>query len=185
MGIWWRFGVLFILLLMSAYFSASETAFSSMNRILMKNLAGDGNKKAAMALRLAEQYDKLISTILIGNNIVNIVASSLATVMAAKLSDSSWAVTISTFVLTVVVIIFCEISPKSLAKDSAENFAMFSAPFMHFLMVVLTPVNICFMAWKKLLTKIIKPKTIQSEIEEELLTFVDEAENEGNLNEEE
>ncbi len=185
MGIWWSFGVLFILLLLSAYFSASETAFSSMNRILMKNLAGDGNKKAAMALRLAEQYDKLISTILIGNNIVNIVASSLATVTAAKLSDSSWAVTISTFVLTVIVLIFCEISPKSLAKDSAENFAMFSAPFMHFLMVVLTPVNICFMAWKKLLTKIIKPKTIKSEIEEELLTFVDEAENEGNLDEEE
>lgn len=181
----WSFGILFVLLLMSAYFSASETAFSSMNRILMKNLAGDGNKKAAKALHLAEQYDKLISTILIGNNIVNIVASSLATVTANKLSDSNWAVTVSTFLLTVVILIFCEISPKSLAKDSAESFAMFSAPFMHFLMVILTPANICFMGWKKLLTKIIKPKAIKSEIEEELLTFVDEAENEGNLDEEE
>ena len=181
----WSFGILFVLLLMSAYFSASETAFSSMNRILMKNLAGDGNKKAAKALHLAEQYDKLISTILIGNNIVNIVASSLATVTANKLSDSNWAVTVSTFLLTVVILIFCEISPKSLAKDSAESFAMFSAPFMHFLMIILTPANICFMGWKKLLTKIIKPKAIKSEIEEELLTFVDEAENEGNLDEEE
>ena len=92
---------------------------------------------------------------------------------------------VSTFLLTVVILIFCEISPKSLAKDSAESFAMFSAPFMHFLMIILTPANICFMGWKKLLTKIIKPKAIKSEIEEELLTFVDEAENEGNLDEEE
>ena len=181
----WSFIVLFILLCLSAYFSASETAFSSMNRILMKNLAGDGNKRAARALHLAEQYDKLLSTILIGNNIVNIVASSLATVTAAKLSNSNWAVTVSTFILTVVVLIFCEISPKSLAKDSAESFAMFSAPLMRFLMLILTPVNACFTGWKKLLTKLIKPKAIKSEIEEELLTFVDEAENEGNLDEEE
>lgn len=181
----WSFCVLFILLLLSAYFSASETAFSSMNRILMKNLASDGNKRAARALDLAEQYDKLLSTILIGNNIVNIVASSLATVTAAKLSDSSWAITVSTFLLTVLILIFCEISPKSLAKDSAESFAMFSAPFMRVLMILLTPANLCFMGWKKLLTKIIKPKAIKSEIEEELLTFVEEAENEGDLDEEE
>ena len=177
--------VLFVLLSLSAYFSASETAFSSMNRILIKNLAAGGNKRAEKALHLAEQYDKLISTILIGNNIVNIVASSLATVTAARLSDSSWAVTLSTFILTVIILIFCEISPKSLAKDSAESFAMFSAPFMQLLLILLTPVNYCFMAWKRLLTKLIKPKTVQSEIEEELLTFVEEAEHEGNLDEEE
>ncbi len=170
---------------MSAYFSASETAFSALNRIKIKNLAADGNKKAKRVIYLTDRYDNLLSTILIGNNIVNIAASALATITANIISNSNWAVTIGTAILTVVVLIFGEIIPKSLAKESAEAFAMFSAPFMRLMMVVLTPLSVCFLGIKKLISKMFKPKEVDSEIEEELLTFVDEAESDGDLDEEE
>ena len=170
---------------MSAYFSASETAFSALNRIKMKNLAADGNKKAKRVIYLTDRYDNLLSTILIGNNIVNIAASALATITANIISNSNWAVTIGTAILTVVVLIFGEIIPKSLAKESAEAFAMFSAPFMRLMMVVLTPLSVCFLGIKKIISKMFKPKEVDSEIEEELLTFVDEAESDGDLDEEE
>lgn len=170
---------------MSAYFSASETAFSALNRIKIKNLAADGNKKAKRVIYLTDRYDNLLSTILIGNNIVNIAASALATITANIISNSNWAVTIGTAILTVVVLIFGEIIPKSLAKESAEAFAMFSAPFMRLMMVVLTPLSVCFLGIKKLISKMFKPREVDSEIEEELLTFVDEAESDGDLDEEE
>lgn len=170
---------------MSAYFSASETAFSALNRIKIKNLAADGNKKAKRVIYLTDRYDNLLSTILIGNNIVNIAASALATITANIISNSNWAVTIGTAILTVVVLIFGEIIPKSLAKESAEAFAMFSAPFMRLMMVVLTPLSVCFLGIKKIISKMFKPKEVDSEIEEELLTFVDEAESDGDLDEEE
>ena len=100
----------------SAYFSASETAFSTMNRIRMKNLADNGNTRAAIALKLVDNYDKLISTILIGNNIVNILSSSLATVVFTLwLADAG--VSVSTVVMTVVVLIFGEISPLFVGKQ--------------------------------------------------------------------
>ncbi len=118
----------------SAYFSASETAFSTMNRIRMKNLADSGDSRAAVALKLVDNYDKLISTILIGNNIVNITSSSLATVVFTMwLADAG--VSVSTAVMTVLVLIFGEISPKTLAKENAESFALATARLMHGLMV--------------------------------------------------
>ena len=116
-----------VLVTMSAYFSATETAFSSFNKIRMKSRADAGDKKAQLAMDLAEDYDRLISTILIGNNIVNITASTVGTVLFTKLY-AAYGPTISTVVLTLVVLIFGEISPKSLAKEHAEGFAMFSAP---------------------------------------------------------
>ena len=180
-----NFIVLALLLLLSAYFSGSETAFSAVNRIKMKNLAADGNRRAALVLKLIDKYDKLLATILIGNNIVNISASALATVTAAKLSDSNWAITIATAILTLAVLVFGEITPKSMAMESAERFAMFSAPFMSVLMVVLTPLSFLLGLVKKLLGKIIKPKEVESEIEDELITIVEEAENEGDLEENE
>ena len=119
----------------SAYFSASETAFSTMNRIRMKNLADSGDSRAAVALKLVDNYDKLISTILIGNNIVNITSSSLATVVFTMwLADAG--VSVSTAVMTVLVLIFGEISPKTLAKENAESFALATARLMHGLMMV-------------------------------------------------
>lgn len=169
-----------LLILASAYFSASETAFSSLNKIRLKNTALKGNKKAILALSLSEDYDKLLSTILIGNNIVNIVAASLATVLFVDYFGDA-GVAISTVVMTILVLIFGEISPKSLAKEFPEKFAMFSSPFLRILMLLLTPVNYLFKLWKRLLAKIFKISSEDVITEEELLTIVDEAQEGGTL----
>ena len=166
----------------SAYFSASETAFSTMNRIRMKNLADSGDSRAAVALKLVDNYDKLISTILIGNNIVNITSSSLATVVFTMwLADAG--VSVSTAVMTVLVLIFGEISPKTLAKENAESFALATARLMRALMVLLTPLNFLFSLWKKLLDRLFKKQEDPGITAEELMTMVDEAQNEGGIDE--
>jgi len=171
--------ILACLILCSAYFSATETAFSSMNRIRMKTMA-ETNKRAALALKLSENYDKLLSTILVGNNLVNIAATSLATVLFVQHFKDLGA-TLSTVVMTVVVLIFGEVSPKSLAKDSPERFAIFSAPLLRVLMAILTPINAFFTAWKKLLSRLFKTVDDPGITEEELLTLVDEAESDGGI----
>ena len=179
-GSWILVGVLVVLVALSAYFSGTETAFSSLNRIRVKNLADNGNKKAALALKLEANYDKLLSTILIGNNIVNIASASISTVVfVGFLGDMG--VPVSTVVMTVVVLIFGEISPKSLAKQNAESFAMASAPVLRVIMVLFTPLNFLFMQWKKLLNRLFRPKEDSGITGEELLTIVDEVENEGNI----
>lgn len=171
--------VLAVLILLSAYFSATETAFTSLNQIRMKKMAADGDKKARLALKIFEDYDNLLSTILIGNNIVNIASASLATAIFTKwLGDAG--VTISTAVMTVVVLIFGEISPKSIAKEKPESFSKFSAPIMRVLIICLKPVNFLFSQWKKLLMKLAKIGDKKSSItEEELKTIVDEVQQDG------
>ena len=171
-----------VLVLLSAYFSATETAFTSANRIRLKSLAGDGNKKAKEVLDLSDNYDNLLSTILVGNNIVNIAMSSLATVFFLQLYPK-YGATIATAVITIVVLIFGEISPKSVAKEKAESFAMFSAPFISAIMTVLTPVNWIFSQWKKLLAKVFNVDGVRPITEDELLTIVEEAETEGGIDE--
>lgn len=173
-----------LLVFLSAYFSATETAFSSFNRIRLKNLAENGNRKATLALRMAENYDRLLSTILVGNNIVNILLTTVATLFFVSL-NKTYGATISTVVSTVVVLIFGEITPKSLAKDHAESFAMTSAPFLRCIMVVLYPINWIFTQWKKLLNTLFKSPEEQTVTEEDLLTIVDEAEQDGSINEQE
>lgn len=168
----------------SAFFSATETAFSSLNRIRLKNLANEGNKKAELVLSMSENYDKLLSSILIGNNVVNIAASSLATIFFLKLSQDHGAM-LSTVVMTVLVLIFGEISPKSLAKESPERFAMFSAPILRVIMAVLTPFNWLFGQWKLLLNQLFKTKGDRGITEQELLTMVEEAQSEGGIDEQE
>ncbi|MBQ3068387.1 MAG: HlyC/CorC family transporter [Clostridia bacterium] len=175
--------VMIALVTMSAYFSATETAFSSLNRIRLKNMAENGNKRAASTLKLSERFDRLLSTILVGNNIVNIAVTSIATVYFTKLLGDAAGPTVATAVITVLVLIFGEISPKSLAKESPEKFAMFSAPIMKVLMWVLTPVNFLFSLWKKLLNKIIRSDNSPSITEEELLTIVEEAKEDGGIDE--
>ncbi len=171
-----------VLVAFSAYFSATETAFSSLNRTRIKTLCEKGNKKAKLVHSLSDQYDKLISTILIGNNIVNIATSSIATVFFLKVSKD-YGATISTVVVTIVILIFGEITPKSVAKDCSESFAMFSAPFMKFLMVVMTPITAVFSAWKKLVAKIFKLEPNEKMSQEELLTLVDEVQQSGSIDE--
>jgi len=172
--------IIVILLLFSAYFSATETAFTSLNRIRIKNLANDGNKKAKRVLDLEGKYDNLLSTILIGNNLVNIGTTAIATVLLVKLYGS-YGATISTIAVTVIVLIFGEITPKSLSKENPERFAMFSAPLIHAMMIVLTPVNWLFAQWKKLISKIFRVAEMKSITEDELITIVEEAETEGSI----
>ncbi len=176
----WIILFLAVLILFSAYFSASETAFSSMSRIRMKNLASDGNKRAKLVIKLSENYDKLISTILIGNNIVNIAASSVATAMFVKLLGEG-GISVSTAVLTVVILIFGEITPKSLAKNYPEKFAMFSAPMLNAIVILLTPLNFLFLLWQRLVYKVVKISDDRGVTEEELLTMVEEAQNDGEI----
>ena len=173
--------------IMSAYFSATETAFSSLNKTRLKALSEKGNKKADLALSLEEKYDKLISTILIGNNIVNITLASIGTLMFVKImqGDQDAGATLSTVVVTVSILIFGEVTPKSIAKDNPEKFAMFSAPFLHALMVVLTPINFLFSQWKKLISKIFKVSEDTKMSQEELLLLVEEVQQEGSIDESE
>ena len=174
-----------VLICMSAYFSATETAFSSLNRIRLKTRADDGDKRAALALELAEDYDQLLSTILIGNNIVNITATTVSAVLFTKLVGEGYGPTVSTVVLTVAVLVFGEVTPKSIAKENPEKFAMFSAPLLRLLLIVLTPLNFLFSLWKKLLKRMIHTSDDQGITEEELITMVEEAQEEGGLDEHE
>lgn len=178
--------VMAVCLLMSAYFSATETAFLSMNKTRMKMMAEDGNKRAALALRLEENYDKLISTILIGNNIVNILLSSMGTLLFTLLIiDQNVAAAVSTAVCTVVVLIFGEITPKNIAKDCPEKFVMFSSPFIRFLGWILAPLNVLFSLWRKLVVKVFRLERDDKMSQEELLMFVEEVTQDGSINDEE
>ncbi len=181
--------IIIFCIVMSAYFSATETAFSTFNRIRMKNLAEKGNKKAALVMKLADNYDSLISTILIGNNIVNILASSLTTLLFVEwLSSGSlaaFASAISTAVLTIIILTFGEISPKTVAKKIPESFAMFSAPLINLLLIIFFPLTIVFKGLQNLLGKIFKSDDDQGMTEEELISIIEEAEEEGDFDKEE
>lgn len=171
---------LIILVAFSAYFSATETAFTSLNRIRLKARADDGNLRAARTLKLAEDYDKLLSTILIGNNVVNITATTVATVLCTRWFHQ-YGPTVSTVALTVIILIFGEISPKSLAKENAERWALFATPLLRILMVLFTPANFLFSQWKLLLGRLFRKKDDEGITEEELVGMVDQAETEGGL----
>ena len=167
--------VVVICILLSGYFSATETAFTAINKIRLRAKADDGDKGAKRVLKLAEDYDRLLSTILIGNNIVNILASSLATLLFVQWvqNNESLATTLSTLVLTITVLIFGEVTPKTLAKEHPEGFARFSAPVIGALAYVLTPINAFFWLWKKMLTKIFKHKEDTTITDDELIIMVD------------
>lgn len=176
-----------VCLVFSGFFSASETAFTSFNHTKMKTLASEGNKKAKLVLKMSDNYNKLLSTILVGNNIVNIALSSIATLwfleILAGTSAFNYSSAISTATITVIVLIFGEISPKSIAKDKPESFALAVAPLLNLISIILWPINILFMLWKKLLTKIFKPAEVETVTEGEVLTLVDEAHEDGSIDE--
>lgn len=175
-----------ILIMLSGYFSASEMAFTSVNKIRLMNMEANGNKRAGAVLRATENFDKLLSTVLVGNNIVNITSASIATLFFNSLIKSAnLATTVSTVVMTVVVLIFGEITPKLFAKEKPEACAMLFYPLLKMLMIVLTPINLIFSGWKWLLRKIFKFEKTSTVTEGELLTIVETAENEGELQEHE
>ena len=176
--------IMVVCLILSSFFSATETAFAAMNTTKLKTLAEKGNKNAALVCRLDEQYDKLISTVLIGNNIVNIAMASVGTLLfTMKYGDMG--ATLSTIVVTIVVLIFGEISPKSIANNCPEQLAMFSAPVVQFLIWLFLPLNILFVGWQKLLTKIFHLEPSSKMSQEELLTLVNEVQEEGTIDEDE
>jgi len=181
--LWIMIAILLVCVALSAFFSSSETAFTSANKVKLKTMMQNGNKRAKLAYALAEDYDRLITTILIGNNIVNIAGSSLATsLFLVLLKDNPSLVTpVSTAVMTIVILIFGEVSPKAIAKESPENLAMSIAPILKMLCTVFTPFAIFFSALKRMLTKLFKTEDGESFIEEELMTMVDEAQSEGDM----
>ena len=172
---------LVILVGFSAFFSASETAFSSLNQIRLKSRAEDGDSSAARVLAMAEQYDKLLSTILIGNNIVNIAAASIGTILFTRMLGAERGATMSTIVLTIIVLIFGEVTPKSLAKEMPEKVATAVSPFLVLLMALMTPLTWLFTQWKKLLGHFVHSGEADTITEGELMTMVSEAENDGEL----
>ena len=176
---------LFILVAMSAYFSATETAFTSLNRIRLRTKADAGDRRAARTLAVAEDYDKLLSTILIGNNIVNNVATTIGAVLFIKLIDDVRGPTASAIVLTVVILIFGEVSPKSLAKEHPEAWAMLATPLLRLFLLLLSPLNFLFSQWKRLLSMVIRNSDDDGITEEELVGMVDQAQTEGGLDEHE
>jgi len=179
----WLLVTMFVLLALSAFFSSVETAFSSFNKLRLKSMAQGGDKRASAVVKLDEKYDKLLTTILIGNNIVNIALSSIATIFFMDIitSSESLAATLSTVIITVAVLIFGEITPKVVARVKADKYAMVVAPVVNGLMVILTPLSVAFGGWSKLIHKIFRSKAEDVITEEELITIVDEAEEDGTL----
>ena len=189
MGPGLQIAIIVFCIIMSAYFSATETAFNTFNKIRVKNLSEKGNKRASLVLKLSDRYDTLLSTILIGNNIVNILASSLATVLFIDLlkdgSYAEWSSAIATAVLTVTILTFGEISPKTVAKKKPESFVLFAAPLINALTYVLFPLTFIFKCLQDLLAKIFKSEEDKGITEEELISIIEEAEEDGDINKEE
>ena len=177
--------IIAILLILSAICSATETAFSSVNHIRLKNYAAEGNKSAKRALDITENFDKALTCILIGNNVVNIASSALATVIFTE-KFGSGSVGLATAVMTVLVLIFGEIIPKSLAKENSESFSLFMALPLKIAMTVLSPLIWIFTVIKSGVSKLLGSKTSEPSVtEEELKYIIDEIEDEGVLEEQE
>lgn len=183
----WLIIPLVVCVVFSGFFSASETAFSTMNHVRLKTIEGEKRKKAQLALKLGEDYDRLLMTILLGNNIVNIAGTAIATVFFTQLlrNDGDAGATVSTIVMTIVILIFGEISPKCLAKEHAEGVAMSLARPLSVIMKILTPLIYLFKEWKKLISRVFKSEKDDSIIEAELITMVDEAREEGDMDDSE
>jgi len=185
MGLWLA---LILCIMLSAFFSATETAYSACNRVKLKTVDGPRKEKAQIALALLEKYDSLITTVLIGNNLVNIVGTAIATLLFTTRimpGREDLATTIASVVMTVLVLFLGEVGPKTLAKQQPERFAMAVSPAISFLMMILRPLDWLFALWRKLLSKIVRPAAEESQIEDELMTMIDEAQTEGDIEEEE
>ncbi|MBQ8971675.1 MAG: HlyC/CorC family transporter [Clostridia bacterium] len=176
--------ILVLLVLCSAFFSSAETAYTALNQVRLKNMAASGNKRAEKVLSLAENYDKLISSILIGNNIVNILASALATVFFVQMLGSS-GVTVSTIVMTIAVLLFGEVTPKTIARILSDRLVFIFYPVLNFIVHLLTPLNFLMGQWQKLIGKLVRRGDGPSVTEEELITMVEEAESDGEIDEHE
>ena len=177
--------LIIVLIMCSAFFSATETALSSVNKIRLKHMAENGSRAAQRTLNILEKYDKALTTILIGNNIVNIACSSIATILSISLVGEKYGSLVSTIATTVIVLIFGEVMPKSIAKDFSEPVAMFTSGVISFLMVIFTPFSAFFILLKKGVSKLLHSSDTVSMTEEELKVMIDEIEDEGVLEQQE
>lgn len=171
---------LVLCIVLSGLFSAMETAYSTASKVRLTTMSDEGDKKAGKVLKLLNNYEKVLFTVLVGNNIVNIIATTLATLLFIAIMGDIGA-TVSTIVITVVVLLFGEISPKMLAKQHPEGFAKNVYGFLRVCMFILTPITFILDGWKWLLSKIFRFPQTASFSEEELITIVETAENEGQL----
>ncbi len=181
MGLWLA---LILCIALSAFFSATETAYSACNRVKLKTVDGPRKEKAQTALSLLEKYDSLITTVLIGNNLVNIVGTAIATLLFTTRilpGQEDLATTIASIMMTVLVLFLGEVGPKTLAKQQPEKYAMSVSHVIRFLVTVLKPLDWLFALWRKLLAKLVKPEQEESQIEDELMTMIDEAQTEGDI----
>ena len=171
-----------ILTACSAFFSATETAYLSLNQTKIKTLSANGDRRAKQVAALSADYDKLISTVLIGNNIVNITLSSISTVLFIKFFAGLGA-TLSTIVITLTVLLFGEITPKTVSRERADSFAMSTVYALKVIVILLYPLSVVFGLWQKMINKISRPPKDSAATEEEIITMVDEAEVGGNIDE--
>ena len=179
MGLWIA---LILCIALSAFFSATETAFSAANRIKLKTIEGDQKLRAQLALSLLEKYDSLLTAVLVGNNVVNIAGTAIATVLFTRmLRNEDTGATVASVAMTVVILFMGEVGPKTLAKQQPEQFAMSAAPVIRALMTILKPVDWLFSLWRKLLSRMLPAEPEEPQIEEELMTMIDEAQTEGDI----
>lgn len=176
--------IFFICVILSAFFSASETAFTSLRRAKLEVLSRNGDKKAENTLNLHDRYENLLSTILIGNNIVNIAASSVSTLFFVRIFPLYGAL-ISTIITTILLLLFSEITPKLIAKLLPEDFALRVTPILKFIMIVLTPVVWLISKLQNLIKRLLPNKDEVNYSEDILLHYVDEAKVEGSIEEDE
>ncbi len=181
---WPSYLLLVVLIGLSAFFSASEMAFSSVNLMRMKSMSQDGNRKATAVLSIVENFDKTLTTILIGNNVVNIASASLATLIATE-AFGSGAVAASTAVMTVLVLIFGEILPKSFAKQNADRFTLTISSIMLLLMRLLAPIVWPFLKLKNMRKQDSSGEELPTMTEQELMYMIEAIEEEGVLEEQE
>jgi CBS domain containing-hemolysin-like protein len=175
--------VLLGLVCLSAFFGLCETAFSCASRIKIKNMAAK-SKRARLTLKLLDSYDKVLSSVILGNNISNIAASALATMLFLELFGAK-GVSIATAVMTVTIVVFGDVSPKTLAKEAPEQNALRCAPVLRFFIIIFSPLNYLFGLLKKVIVRIFPAKLDRSVTEDELLTFVEEVRQEGGINQQE
>ena len=174
-----------ILTLFSGLFSATETAYSSSSKIRLKNMANDGNTKASSVLVILDDFDKFLTSVLIGNNIVNIASATISTLLFSLILKGGKGPTVSTIVITVITLLFGEIAPKSLAKQAPEKFACATVGVVNFFEFVFTPLTIVLKGWTWLVNHFAHIEQDEGDISDELITMVDEAEKDGNLEEHE
>ncbi len=174
-----------ICVILSAFFSSSESALTCLNHIRLKNMAGEGNKRARGAMWFEQHLDSMVTTILIGNTLVNVAAATISVFFWLEAVSLNWGATgaIAAAVMFAIVIVFGEVIPKNLGKKRPEKFVMIFAPVLRFFYYLFYPLNIVMKGIRKILDKLFKEKTEQTITDDELITIVDEAQTEGGLDE--